>query len=237
MSIVSSEHKKSYVLKQFFLGFKNLGFRYVLLLWLIVFNYFMTFIKSKYFNFRGKRYLYFYHPYNHTWLNERTVEIPIIMHEIKNTKSGSILEIGNVLRRYYPLTHSVVDKYEKFPGVINQDAVDFKLKKKYDLIISISTMEHVGWDERPKDLTKIPRSLENMKKHLNKGGKIMITVPVGYNPHLNKLIDENKIFSERYFLKRKFANSWVESTWDEVKNIPYPREIAANALAVLVIKN
>jgi cyclopropane fatty-acyl-phospholipid synthase-like methyltransferase len=44
--------------------------------------------------------------------------------------------------------------------VINEDVVNFKSKKKYDLIVSISTLEHVGWDEKP---MKIPRAIENLK--------------------------------------------------------------------------
>ena len=52
---------------------------------------------------------------------------------------------------YYKFEHDIVDKYEKKKGIINQDIVDYKPDKKYDLIISISTLEHVGWDETPRE--------------------------------------------------------------------------------------
>jgi hypothetical protein len=38
----------------------------------------------------------------------------------------------------------VLDKYEQAPGVINEDVVSFSPPQKYDLIVSVSTLEHVG---------------------------------------------------------------------------------------------
>jgi hypothetical protein len=66
---------------------------------------------------------------------------------VKRYKERNILEIGNVLSHYFPVNHDIVDKYEKADGVINQDVVHFYSPKKYDLIVSVSTLEHVGWDE------------------------------------------------------------------------------------------
>ena len=43
--------------------------------------------------------------------------------------------------------HDVLDKYEKGNNVINDDVVSFSTEVKYDLIVSVSTLEHVGWDE------------------------------------------------------------------------------------------
>ena len=34
---------------------------------------------------------------------------------------------------------------------------------KYDLIVTISTLEHVGWDEEPRDPSKVLRAIENLK--------------------------------------------------------------------------
>lgn len=66
-----------------------------------------------------------------------------------------MLEVGNVLSHYFPIHHDIVDKYEVCPGVINQDIADFLPQEKYDLILSISTVEHVGWDEQPQEPTKL----------------------------------------------------------------------------------
>ena len=84
-------------------------------------------------------------------MNERSIEVPIVMEIVNQNKGKRILEIGNVLSNYYKVSHDIVDKYEKAPNVINQDVVDFKTNEKYDLIVSISTLEHVGWDEEPRD--------------------------------------------------------------------------------------
>lgn len=106
------------------------------------------------FTFKGEKYKYFCHRYNDSWGNERSIEVPIVKKIINNYHCEEILELGNVLSHYFKICHDVVDKYEKGEGVINQDVVDYNPFKKYKLIISISTLEHVGWDEEPRDPKK-----------------------------------------------------------------------------------
>jgi hypothetical protein len=90
-----------------------------------------------------------------------------------------VLELGSVLSHYFPIAHDVVDKYEVRPGAINQDIVGFVLQQKYDLIVSISSLEHVGWDEEPRP----PKLLEAIN-HLRStcpspGGSFIASLPVG----------------------------------------------------------
>ena len=66
-----------------------------------------------------------------------------------------ILEVGNILSHYFSVNHDIVDKYEKDVDVINQDIIDYHPNKKYDLIVSISSLEHVGEDETPREPKKI----------------------------------------------------------------------------------
>jgi hypothetical protein len=193
------------------------------------------------FTFRGQSYRYFYHLYNTTWKNERVVEVPIIWEIMKNYQGKTILEVGNVLSHYFPTNHDILDKYEKADGVINQDIVDFQPSKKYNLIVSISTLEHVGMGEEPRDPKKIPLALENLTGLLHEGGEIVVTLPLGYNPDLDKLLKEDKIcFTEQYHLKRiSCDNKWIETGWDEVREAkfnttPFPH---ANALIIGVIKH
>jgi cyclopropane fatty-acyl-phospholipid synthase-like methyltransferase len=84
---------------------------------------------------------------------------------------------------YYRHKHDVVDKLEK--GCINEDIARYKTWKKYDLIISVSTLEHVGFDcgEYPNP-NKIFVAIKNMKSMLKKDGLMFITIPVGYNPNI-----------------------------------------------------
>src|SRR4030042_260073 len=113
--------------------------------------YYTYFKKQKTFVFRGLTHDYFYHLYNYTHLNERAIEIPIFLKIIKEHRGKRILEVGNVLSHYVSYQHDILDKYEKGKNIINKDVVDFHPKEKYDLILSISTLEHVGLDENVQD--------------------------------------------------------------------------------------
>ncbi len=193
--------------------------------------------------FQQRKYKYFYHKYNVTWQNERVIEIPIVWDIVKNCK-GAILEAGNVLSHYFDFPHDIVDKYEKAEGVINVDVAEINSPKKYDLIVSISTLEHVGWDEEPSERTqdkeKTLRAINNLKKLLNPRGKLVVTVPVGYNPLLDSFLRSNSMkFDQILCLKRVSKdNRWVETTWKDSEhakfNSPFP---FANGLVVGIFEN
>ncbi len=193
------------------------------------------------FVFRGTTFTYFYHEYNTTWATERAVEIPIVMSIVNGYEGKRILEVGNVLSHYFPVKHDIVDKYEQAPGVINEDVVDYKPSEKYDLIVSISTLEHVGWDEEPKEPAKVLAAIENLKNCLAPTGKIVVTLPMGQNPHLDRLLNEKKLqFTRQYFLKRITAdNKWVQAEWEDVKNAEYnyPFPFANGVIIGIIEKN
>lgn len=159
---------------------------------LILYNLYYRYL-NRTFIFNGKKYKYFYHPYNATWKNERKIEVPIIYDLLKQNQGKRILEVGRVLSHYFSISHDVLDKYERGKDVINEDVADFTPLKKYDLIISISTLEHVGSDETPKEPEKVIKAVENLKRCLNTGGKIVFTIPIGENPYLDNLIRNKKI--------------------------------------------
>ena len=202
--------------------------------------YYLKFKSSRSFRFNGKKYNYFYHKYSITWNNERTIEVPIIWKIVKKYKNKNILEVGNVLSHFFDFQHDIVDKYEIADGVINQDVVDFKPLKKYDLIVAISTLEHVGWDETPREPLKIFRAIENLKSLLTENGKIVITLPKGHSPVLDNLLSENKLkFSEQYFLKRvSRSNKWKQCNWKKISKAVYgyPVRYSANGLIIGIIK-
>lgn len=201
--------------------------------------FYRSFRSNKTFSFQGERYHYFYHPYNRTVASERIVEIPLAKRVIDyyEYRGKKILEVGNVLSHYFPIRHDVLDKYEKESGVINQDVVGFRPLQKYDLIISISTMEHVGWTYgEKKDPGKFLRGVENFKKHLVKNGLLMVTFPLFYRDDLSKLIADRKMpFTKEYFMKRtSFLNEWVEVDFDKAtKGNTYDKYFAnANVLYI-----
>jgi hypothetical protein len=175
-----------------------------------------------------------------TWLGERVVEIPIVMEMVRKYQGMNILEIGNVLSHHFQFSHDILDKYEIVNGVMNEDVIDFKSEKKYDLIVSISTLEHVGWDEKPRDVMKIPRAIENLETLISsRGGTIIITLPLGYNLALDKLLEEGIIeFSKQYNLIRiSKGNEWKEASWDDVKHAKYHTPFPfANGLLIGIIE-
>ena len=203
--------------------------------------YFKIFKSWKQFSLQGKKYKYFYHKFNTTWRNERAVEIPIIWDILEN-RIGSVLEIGNVLQHYFRFHHDIVDKYEKGDGVINEDVVDLHLPEKYDVVVSISTIEHIGFDENPVDrrekmntAEKILQAIDNMKKSLNPGGRIVLTFPVGFNPSLDAFLQSGRIKFEKILCMKRVSkdNRWTEVEFREIESSlygsPYP---FANGLVV-----
>lgn len=192
------------------------------------------------FTFQGNQYKYIYSKYNFTWVNERAIEIPLFWEIVRKNRRKKILEVGNVLSHYYPVSHDVLDKYEIAEGVMNEDVKTFTTDKRYDVIISISTLEHVGWDERPREHNKILPSLKNLISLLKPHGMIIFTVPIGYNDDLQKHIQKNNLpLTQRIFMKRiSDDNAWVESEWSQVRNAryntPFPN---ANAIMIGIIKN
>ena len=88
-----------------------------------------------------------------------------------------------MLSHYMPVAHEVVDKYERAPGVRNVDVLDLPPEPAYDLIVSVSTLEHVGRDERPREPERaVQRARAPARGSCGPGGELFATVPVGYNP-------------------------------------------------------
>lgn len=191
------------------------------------------------FELDGKKYKYFYPlPSNKDWLNERCVEIPIVWSLVKKYRGKEILEVGNVLPNYFHVRHDVLDKYEQADGVINEDVVNYKPSKRYDLIVSISTIEHVGWEEKPQESKKIVKAIDNLKNLLLWGGELAVTLPIGFNPELNKFFDEGTIkFDKLHCLKRTAKIIWTEASWDDIKGLEFDTPFrGANGLLIGYIR-
>lgn len=146
-------------------------------------------IPQRHFIYKTKKYPFFIHMYNATWTAERKIEVPIFKELVENT-SGKILEVGCVLPHYIKIKHKVIDKYEEYPSCQKIDVIDYKPEEKYNLIISISTLEHVGKDEEIQDALKPRKSLIHLKSMLAPNGNLIISYPEDYNPNLNKAVSE-----------------------------------------------
>lgn len=195
--------------------------------------------KPRTFQFNGKSFRYFYHPHARSWRTERCVEIALAIKVMKDHKH--VLEIGNVLAHKIGAEHdrTVVDKYEQASGVINEDVATLNLARKFDLVISISTMEHVGSDEDGGNNEKLLVGFDKLLSHLSVGGRLFVTMPVGQNPALDRFISDGRLPSKNmYYLKRVSKNNkWVQvDSWDDVRDCKYGYPYhCANAIVVIDI--
>ena len=183
--------------------------------------------KERTFQIHGTTYTYFHHSYNTTFINERAVEIPYFRHIIAEFQKDNkrILEIGNVLSHYGTPSWDIVDKFEKGKNIINVDIIDFRPPEPYDLILAISTFEHIGFDEEPQDVNKVILALEHIRQTLLRpGGELIFSIPAGYNPHIEEHITKGRIISDDTILmkRRDWKNNWIETVnKEEVFGLPY----------------
>ncbi|MEL7061846.1 MAG: hypothetical protein AAGN46_17605, partial [Acidobacteriota bacterium] len=113
----------------------------------------------------GRRLPYLIHPF--VLDNERAVELALALDEIRRRPGDRLLEVGHVLAPFTAVERTVVDKYEKAPGVRNVDVLDLDpAVERYDLIVSLSTLEHVGHDEAEARSAKALDALRHLESLL-----------------------------------------------------------------------
>jgi len=175
------------------------------------------------FAYDGAEIPYLRHAYNYTWLNERAVEVPLAAAVLAEAGDRRVLEVGNVLAHYLPVSHPVVDKYEQAPGVHNVDVVDIDLPGPFDLVLAISTLEHVGFDEEVRDPGKPARGIAHLASLLAPGGRLWCTFPVGYNPALDEGLRTGGLGFTRLTALRRTGrdNRWEQVPVDDVWGTGY----------------
>lgn len=191
------------------------------------------------FVYSGIQFEYFLHPY--TWNTERAVELPVAHWFLRQNFGKHILEVGNVLSHYYPVSHDVVDKYEPGIRVINSDIVTFVPRRKYDVVVSVSTLEHVGYDEQPQNPNKVRTAFDNIFRNVLKPkGILFFTAPTGYNPFFDKYVRSlfNKSHAKLHFFLRTGNTSWREASWEKIRNAQYNKPFpCANAIVIGIVRN
>jgi SAM-dependent methyltransferase len=191
--------------------------------------------RMKSFRYEGAKYEYMFHPYGTTLVSERIVEVPIALEALRAHAGRRILEIGNVLGHYAACSHTVVDKYEKSDGCLSLDILDYRPSQGFDFVVSVSTVEHIGWNRYEREPDKAVLALEHMRRLLAPGGHMLVTVPLGYNQALDRYLQsDRRIFYKTCFLTRSSSsNRWVqasaEAAFGTKYGSPYP---FANGLAV-----
>jgi len=194
----------------------------------------------------AQRYRYFAHPYNWTWDNERAVEIPIVWRIVQQHRGKRILEVGHVLGHYFRFPHDVIDKYERAPGVLNTDVLNFQPEQPYDLIVSISTIEHVGWHDDRRGWQREPRdphlasvAIEHLAELLTPGGQLVITFGVDQHPGLDRLVRDDRLpFDQVGYLRRTSRwNRWKEVERSQVLDSQYGQPFPCANAVVVGIRN
>ncbi len=163
------------------------------------------------FEFEDKSLPLLYHRYNMTWANERAVEVPIVAEFLRRFAGKRVLEVGNVTPYYLDTSHTVLDKYERGLSIINEDIADYSPTERFDLILSVSTFEHIGYDDEASGDSgeKIVQAIGTCRELLASDGQLVLTLPLGYNPALDRMIADGQLGSDRaIFLKRTGRLAW-----------------------------
>jgi SAM-dependent methyltransferase len=162
------------------------------------------------FTLRGERYGYLHRLYKRSWVTERAVEVPVVQRIVDAAEGKRVLEVGHVLGHYrrQRADHVVVDLADLGP---------------FDLVVAISTVEHVGWDEAPRDPARAPAAVNALADLLAPGGRLVLTVPAGYNPALDEALRSGEIaLSDSAALRRVDGTQrWEEVAPADVWSAPY----------------
>lgn len=165
------------------------------------------------FSYHGARFPYWDHPYNTTRLNERAVEVPIAVDFIHRRSAIGVpmtegLEVGNVLGHYVTAPWRRVDLYEQADGVENIDL--FHVHGQVPWVVTISTVEHVRWDHDRDPLGGLC-ALHHLSGLLAPGGRMLVTVPLGHNPPLDRVIANAMAYpvrGDRHCLMVRDGDGW-----------------------------
>jgi hypothetical protein len=189
------------------------------------------------FEFAGERLPYTMVRYNNSFLNERIVEVSVAKWFLARGTTGRMLEVGNVLAHYGITGHTVLDKYEVIPGIINDDIVGYVPDEPFDTVVAISTLEHVGWDEEPRHPDKVLAAVDAIRNCSR--GRVLVTIPIGYNQRLDEGLrsGEVKFPVEHWLVRLNRRNDWAESDKDDALGRAYGRpHPSANGLYVGIME-
>jgi len=190
------------------------------------------------FTVQGMHFSYFRHSYNTTFINERTVEIPFFRNIMSRFHGKKVLEIGNVLSHYEKSWWTVVDKFEVFSGVDNTDILEYSPKEKFDLVLAISTFEHIGFDENPRAPEKLMDVLAHLKDRcMNPSSELWFSIPVGWNPELDmKIFKHSFPYDACIYLERSsLLNTWRECVQVDAQWFNRPYRMYPTALILVQI--
>jgi hypothetical protein len=176
---------------------------------------------------------------------ERRVELPVAQWFLAQHGAPGlrVLEVGNVLGGRVELPRTVLDKYEPGRDIVHADVADYQPPVPIDVIVAISTLEHVGFDEDQVDLDKFARAVRNLHDRcLGEGGWMLVSVPLGYHPEVDRAILSGHFGrGELCILRHSSAlGLWTEVAAEDLERTGppmYPYELhRASAVAFWIVR-
>ena len=152
------------------------------------------------------------------WRTERGLELALAERSSSRHAPAATLEVGNVLAFAGVTGHTVVDKYEAGEKVLNVDIMEYRPERKFGLVISISTVEHIGWDEEPREPGKAAAALDVMA---GLGDALLITMPVGYHRELEQAFIDGPFDSVALAVKKSRLGIWARRPLTDVPAVRY----------------
>jgi len=198
----------------------------------------MSVLAERTFELEGRTHSYMVARGNRTWDNERAIELPVGWEAVQaHGHPQTVIEVGNVLGHYYPIEHVVLDKFEHHRCVTwNEDVLEFQPPFAPELVVSISTLEHVGHGEQPRQPEKFRQAVEAIIGWLAPGGRLLFTAPLGYNPSVLEYLDDPspQVTSMLFMRRTTLDNLWVQTSLPQVRDYRYGAPFpCANALAIV----
>jgi hypothetical protein len=169
------------------------------------------------FELGGRSFNYFYHRYNCGWppyATERCAELGVADVWLDEIGNQDVVEIGAVTPYYWPgRLKEIVDPFDPHKLVSLRASV-FDVDLTGRSVLSVSTLEHVGTGEYGG--TPSPGlAVDAVQKIFNESTCFLLTVPVAYNPALDKLFFEGATSLpddvEVRFLIRVADGCWEET--------------------------
>ena len=175
---------------------------------------------------------YFYHYYNNTKYNERSVEIPLAFDFLKRFNDKNAIEIGAVVPYYCDnIIHDVYDIADPYEKCIRTDLTKTNFSFENLNVLSISTIEHIGNGDYGLEIDR-NAGIIFLKKIINESKNYLITFPWGFNKSFDNQILDNKI--NFTLIKRVSEFEWMHDITNNVDDILYNHPYCCGNSVILI---
>ena len=190
-------------------------------------------------------------------VNERIVEYPVIWRWLMD--QGRVLDFGCATSRMplylanlgyevhgldlrpYPWQHSNLSFFQA-------NIFDWQPPHPYDMILCISTLEHVGLGAYEGDIVEERadfKALQRLHDWLAPDGQLLLSVPFGqttensmyrvYNHAQLQAVTQSFITKEARYFRRVQDNEWASATVEEMVTVASP-QLPVNGVAILKLQ-